>query len=177
MDALVCKLDSLFTVSSEIAGENVSPDISGLIGQYAHGNEPSHHVVYFYTLAGQPWKAADMLRRIYKEMYTTAPDGLCGNEDVGQMSAWYVLSTLGFYQIEPAGGRFYFGTPLFDSAEIALPEGKSFKIIADNNSEAHPYIQSIELNGKPYSKLYIDYKDIMAGGELRFVMGTEKKIW
>lgn len=177
MDALVSKLDSLFTVSSEIAGENVSPDISGLIGQYAHGNEPSHHVVYFYTLAGQPWKAADMLRRIYKEMYTTAPDGLCGNEDVGQMSAWYVLSTLGFYQVEPAGGRFYFGTPLFDSAEIALPEGKSFKIVAENNSEAHPYIQSIELNGKPYSKLYVDYKDIMAGGELRFVMGSEKKIW
>ncbi len=176
-EALLQKLDSLFTISSEISGENVSPDISGLIGQYAHGNEPSHHVVYFYTLAGQPWKAADLLRRIYKEMYTTETDGLCGNEDVGQMSAWYVLSTLGFYQVEPAGGRFIFGSPLFKSAEVAVGDGKTFRMIAENNSDENRYIQRVELNGRPYTKNYISYEDIMSGAELRFIMGSEKKLW
>lgn len=176
-EALVQKLDSLFLVSSEITGEDASPDISGLIGQYAHGNEPSHHVVYFYNLAGQPWKAADLLRRIYKEMYTTQPDGLCGNEDVGQMSAWYILSTLGFYQVEPAGGRYFFGSPLFKSAEIALPQGGSFKLVANGNSDRNRYIQRVSLNGRPYTKNYIDYKDIMAGGELVFEMGSQPKVW
>jgi len=176
-DALIQRLDSLFVVSSVVEGEDASPDISGLIGQYAHGNEPSHHIVYLYNLAGQPWKSADMLRRIYKEMYSTKPDGLCGNEDVGQMSAWYVLSTLGFYQVEPAGGRFFFGSPLFKSVEIALPEGKSFKVVAENNSDTNRYIQRVELNGCTYTRNYISYDDIMAGGELRFVMGSTPKLW
>lgn len=176
-EALIQKLDSLFVVSSNLEGEEVSPDISGLIGQYAHGNEPSHHVVYFYTLAGQPWKAADLLRRIYKEMYTTEPDGLCGNEDVGQMSSWYVLSTLGFYQVEPAGGRYFFGSPLWKSAEIIVGEGKTFTVVAEGNSDVNRYIQRVELNGRPYTKNYIDYKDIMAGGELRFIMGAQPKLW
>lgn len=172
-EALVGKLDSLFVVSSQLDGDNASKDISGLIGQYAHGNEPSHHIVYFYTLAGQPWKTADLLRRIYSEMYKVSPDGLCGNEDVGQMSAWYILSTMGIYQVEPAGGRYYFGSPLFKSAEIALPDGKSFRIVAENNSDSNRYIQSVELNGRPYERNFICYEDIMAGGELRFVMGSE----
>lgn len=176
-EALIQKLDSLFVVSSDVQGEDASPDISGLIGQYAHGNEPSHHIVYLYTLAGQPWKAADLLRRIYSEMYTTKPDGLCGNEDVGQMSAWYILSTLGFYQVEPAGGRYYFGSPLFDSAQISLPEGRTFKVVAQGNSDSCRYIQKVMLNGRPYTRNYIDYKDIMAGGELAFVMGDKPKLW
>ncbi|MCQ2139156.1 MAG: GH92 family glycosyl hydrolase [Bacteroidales bacterium] len=176
-EALIQKLDSLFVVSSEIVGENVSPDISGLIGQYAHGNEPSHHIIYFYTMAGQPWKAAKLLRRVYSEMYTTAEDGICGNEDVGQMSSWYILSTLGFYQVEPAGGRFWFGSPLFDKAEISVGDGKIFTVIAENNSSDNMYIQRVYLNGHPYTKGYIDYADIMAGGELRFVMGNTEKLW
>ncbi|MCQ2142095.1 MAG: GH92 family glycosyl hydrolase [Bacteroidales bacterium] len=174
-EALIQKLDSLFVVNSALEGD-ASPDISGLIGQYAHGNEPSHHIAYLYTLAGQPWKAADLLRRIYSEMYTTEPDGLCGNEDVGQMSAWYVLSTLGFYQVEPAGGRYFFGSPLFTKAEVAVGE-KTFTVVAEGNSDTNRYIQRVELNGHPYTKNYIDYKDIMAGGELRFVMGASQKLW
>lgn len=176
-EALVQKLDSLFLVSSQLEGEDASPDISGLIGQYAHGNEPSHHVVYFYNLVGQPWKAADLLRRIYKEMYTTEIDGICGNEDVGQMSAWYILSTMGLYQVEPAGGKYYFGSPLFKSAEIAVGEGKTFTITAKGNSDENRYIQRVYLNGRPYTKNYIGYADIMAGGELCFEMGNQPKLW
>ena len=175
-DALTANLDRLFSAKEEIEGENVSPDISGLIGQYAHGNEPSHHIIYFYTLAGQPWKTADLVRKVCSEQYTTAPDGLSGNEDVGQMSAWYILSSIGFYQVEPAGGRYFFGSPLFDEVALDLG-GKTFKVVAENNSDANRYIQRVFLNGKPYTKPYIDYADIMAGGELRFVMGTAHSLW
>ena len=176
-EALVQKLDSLFLVSSVLEGENASADISGLIGQYAHGNEPSHHVLYMYDLAGQPWKTAELVRRVCKELYTAAPDGLSGNEDVGQMSAWYILSAMGFYQIEPAGGRYWFGSPSFDKVSISLPEGKTFTIKAENNSSENIYIQRVYLNGHPYTKGYIGYEDIMAGGELTFVMGNEKQLW
>ena len=176
-EALVQKLDSLFLVSSELEGENASPDISGLIGQYAHGNEPSHHILYMYDLAGQPWKTAELVRRVLDEMYFAAPDGLSGNEDAGQMSAWYILSAMGFYQIEPAGGHYWFGSPIFDSASIALPEGKTFTIKAENNSEENKYIQRIYMNGRPYTKGYITYDDIMAGCEVTLVMGSEPKTW
>lgn len=175
-DRLLNKLDSLFVVSSELEGE-ASPDISGLIGQYAHGNEPSHHILYFYTMAGKPWKAADRIRETLSTMYKAAPDGLSGNEDAGQMSAWYILSSLGFYQVEPAGGRYWFGSPLFRDAEISLPGGKFFRVLAENVSDENRYIQSITLNGRPYTRGYIDYSDIMAGGVLRFVMGSEPKLW
>lgn len=175
--ALITKLDSLFTVSSEIKGEDASPDISGLIGQYAHGNEPSHHVVYFYNMLGQPWKTADLVRYICKELYTTTTDGLSGNEDAGQMSAWYVLSSMGIYQVEPAGGRFFFGSPIWDKAEISLPEGRSFTIEAPNNSSENKYIQRIYLNGRPYTKNYIDYADIISGGTLTLEMGSEHSLW
>ena len=117
-EALVRKLDSLFTVDSKITGQDSSPDISGFIGQYAHGNEPSHHILYFHTMLGQPWETADKVRYVLDSLYHDAPDGLSGNEDVGQMSAWYILSSLGFYQVEPAGGRYYFGSPLFDEASL-----------------------------------------------------------
>ena len=174
---LVKKLDSLFTVSSVVEGEEASPDISGLIGQYAHGNEPSHHVLYFYTMLGQPWKTADLVRRVMDELYTDQPDGLAGNEDVGQMSSWYILSAMGIYQVEPAGGRYWFGSPLFEKARIALPGGKSLTISAPGTSADNKYIQRVWLNGRPYTKPYISYADIMAGGELKFEMGSEPKIW
>lgn len=172
METLLTKLDSLFTVSSAIAGGETSPDISGLIGQYAHGNEPSHHILYFYTIAGYPWKTAEKVREVLNTMYHAAPDGLSGNEDVGQMSAWYVLSSLGFYQVEPAGGRYWFGSPLFDKVEIKVAGG-TFRIVADNNSDENIYIKSVRLNGRPYDKLYIDFRDIAAGGELVFEMSSE----
>ncbi|MCF0175811.1 MAG: glycoside hydrolase family 92 protein [Bacteroidales bacterium] len=174
---LLSKLDSLFIVDSRLDGEDASPDISGLIGQYAHGNEPSHHILYFYTMAGQPWKTADLVRRVLKEMYFVAPDGLSGNEDVGQMSAWYVLSSLGFYQVEPAGGRYFFGSPVFDKATINLEGGKKFTIVAENNSDENRYIQGVTLNGTPLKSAWIDYRDIMAGGELVFSMGSEQTLW
>lgn len=175
-EAFLEKLDSLFTVSSVLEGEDVSPDISGLIGQYAHGNEPSHHILYFYTMAGQPWKTADKVREVLSTLYSAAPDGLSGNEDVGQMSAWYILSSLGFYEVEPASGRYWFGSPLFDRAEIDVPGGK-FVMIAENNSDENRYIQSIILNGKPLEKGYIEYKDITSGGTLKIKMGPESVKW
>ena len=175
-DAFIGKLDSLFTVSSVIEGEETSPDISGLIGQYAHGNEPSHHILYFYTMAGQPWKTADKVREVLSTLYSTEPDGLSGNEDVGQMSSWYILSSLGFYQVEPASARYWFGSPLFDKAEIEVPGGR-FTIIAENNSGENRYIQSVTLNGKAYTKGYLSHGDIIAGGELVLKMGAEPKVW
>ncbi|MBQ0149764.1 MAG: GH92 family glycosyl hydrolase [Bacteroidales bacterium] len=169
------KLDSLFTVSSELE-EGASADISGLIGQYAHGNEPSHHILYIYTMAGQPWKTADLVNKVLHELYTTGKDGLSGNEDVGQMSSWYILSSMGFYQEEPAGGRFWFGYPLFDSVSIALPGGKSFDI-AVSGRENGGYIQSVKLNGKNHGKPYIMYDDIMAGGKLEITLGSAQTLW
>ena len=172
-EKLLEKLDKLFTVSSVVEGEETSPDISGLIGQYAHGNEPSHHILYFYTIAGQPWKTADRVRQVVSELYHAAPDGLSGNEDVGQMSAWYILSNLGFYEVEPGSGRYWFGTPLMDRAEIAVPGG-TFTIIARELSDKNRYVQKVFLNGKAYTKSYIPHSDIAAGGELLFVMGREQ---
>lgn len=169
-DAFVAKLDSLFVVEGNL-GDNASPDISGLIGQYAHGNEPSHHVVYLYNYAGKPYKAAPLLRRVLTELYRDEPDGLCGNEDVGQMSAWFVLSSMGIYQVEPAGGKYVIGSPLFDSATIHLPGGKEFTVTAKNNSPQNIYVQSAILNGRPYTKSYIGFSDIVGGGELQLVMG------
>ena len=170
------KLDSLFIVSSVIEGEETSPDISGLIGQYAHGNEPSHHILYFYTMAGQPWKTADKVREVLGTLYSAEPDGLSGNEDVGQMSSWYIMSSLGFYEVEPASGRYWFGSPVFDKAEIAV-DGGTFTITTEGNSDENRYIQSITLNGKAYTKGYIEHKDIAAGGELVIKMGAEPKVW
>ena len=175
-DAFIEKLDSLFIVSSVLEGEDISPDISGLIGQYAHGNEPSHHILYFYTMAGQPWKTADKVREVLETLYSAEPDGLSGNEDVGQMSAWYILSSLGFYQVEPGTDRYWFGSPVFDKAEIAV-EGGTFTITTENNSDENRYIRSITLNGKAYTKGYIEHKDIAAGGELVIRMGAEPKVW
>ena len=173
-EAFLSKLDSLFTIDSKLEGEDVSPDISGLIGQYAHGNEPSHHVAYFYTMAGEPDKTADLVRYILTELYSAAPDGLSGNEDVGAMSSWYILSSLGFYQVEPAGGRYFLGSPLFDEAVIRVAGGE-FTVRALNNSPENRYIKSIRLNGQPYDRWWIDFSDITAGGVLEIEMTDEQK--
>ncbi|WP_108821529.1 GH92 family glycosyl hydrolase [Dysgonomonas sp. Marseille-P4361] len=176
-EAFVQKLDSLFVVEGSL-GEHASPDISGLIGQYAHGNEPSHHVVYMYPYVGQPWKSADLARRVMSELYHDQPAGLSGNEDVGQMSAWYVLSAMGFYQVEPAGGKYIFGSPILDEAIVKVKNGKIFRVVAKNNSVENKYIQSVTLNGKVYDKYYIDFKDIEGGGLLEFEMGnTPSETW
>ena len=168
----VSKLDSLFIVNGDM-GADASPDITGLIGQYAHGNEPSHHILYMYNYVGQPWKGADKIRYVLSNLYHDDFDGLSGNEDVGQMSAWYILSSVGFYQVDPAGGRYVFGSPLFDEATLNVGNGKTFRVVAHNNSSENKYIQSAKLNGKPYTRSYIDFKDIVRGGTLEFVMGNK----
>ena len=174
--AFVTKLDSLFIVEGSL-GDNASPDVSGLVGQYAQGNEPSHHVIYMYNYIGQPWKAAQMLRRMMKEMYTTQPDGLSGNEDVGQMSAWYVLSSVGLYQVEPSGGKFIIGSPLFDKATLNLGDGKTFTVRTVNNSDKNIYVQKVTLNGKAYNKTYINFNDMKRGGTLVLTMGAKPSKW
>lgn len=169
-DKFLAKLDEFFVAEGDM-GEHASNDITGLIGQYAHGNEPSHHIAYLYTMLGQPDKTAKLVRHIMGEFYTTKPDGLIGNEDVGQMSAWYVLSAMGFYQVNPADGKFIFGSPELDEATIKLPGNKTFTIKAENNNKENIAIKSKTLNGKPYEKEYISYQDIMNGGELVLQMG------
>ena len=168
----VSKLDSLFIVNGDM-GADASPDITGLIGQYAHGNEPSHHILYMYNYVGQPWKGAEKIRYVLANLYHDDFDGLSGNEDVGQMSAWCILSSVGFYQVDPAGGRYVFGSPLFDEATLNVGNGKTFRVVAHNNSSENKYIQSAKLNGKPYTRSYIDFKDIVRGGTLEFVMGNK----
>lgn len=171
-DRFVAKLDSLFVADGDM-GEHASADISGLIGMYAHGNEPSHHVAYLYAYAGQQWKTAEKVSYIQHAFYTDRPEGIIGNEDCGQMSAWHVLSALGFYQVNPSNGVFVFGSPRFQKATVNLPEGKSFEIEAPDVSRENKYIRSVQLNGRPYTKSYITYEDIMKGGTLTFEMGSE----
>ena len=183
----VKRLDSLFIADSQL-NEDAQPDISGLIGQYAHGNEPSHHIVYLYALMGQPRKTAALVRRIQRELYTDQPAGLCGNEDVGQMSAWYILSALGFYQVEPCGGRYVMGSPLVQDATLQVGAGKTFEIHVHGASEKAIYIKRVLLNGQPlpactafkacteklpkgYTAPFIlRHEDIMQGGTLDVFM-------
>jgi predicted alpha-1,2-mannosidase len=164
------KLDSLFLVKSDL-NEGASIDITGMIGQYAHGNEPSHHILYLYPFVGEQWKTAEKVRTVFDRFYNTSPNGLIGNEDCGQMSAWYIFSSLGFYPVNPVNGIFVFGSPLADEVNVKLNNGKAFNIKAKNNSDQNKYIQSILLNGKPYTKSYITYEQIMQGGELIYSMG------
>lgn len=174
--AFMSKLDSLFFVEGW-AGDNASPDMSGMTGQYAHGNEPSHHVIYMYNYAGRPDKAAPLLRKMLNEMYLDQPDGLSGNEDVGQMSAWYILSSVGLYQVDPVGGRFVIGSPLFDKATVNVGGGKTFTVVAKNNSDTNIYVQSARLNGKTLKNSYVDFNDIRHGGTLELVMGPKPSKW
>lgn len=171
-EAFAAKLDSLFTIEGDM-GEQASGDISGLIGQYAHGNEPGHHTVYLYPYVGQQWKTARLVRRILGEMYTDRPDGLAGNEDCGQMSSWYVLSAMGFYPVNPALGIYVLGSPAFDRVTLRTHGGKRFTVIAENNSEENIYIQSAELDGRPYPYSYIRHADLLRGGTLRLKMGPK----
>ena len=172
------KLEQLFTESSEITGDNVSSDISGLVGQYAHGNEPSHHIAYMYNFANKPWKTQYWVREILKTQYNTTPEGLSGNEECGQMSAWYVFSAMGLYPYNPASGEYQIGSPLFDSSTIKISEEISFTIKAENFSDENKYIQSATLNGKEFKRTSISHKEIIQGGILQFIMGdTPNKNW
>jgi len=169
-ESFAARLDELFTVSSETSGID-QPDVSGLIGQYAHGNEPSHHMAYLYNYAAIPWKTQERVREILDTMYGDTPDGLCGNEDCGQMSAWYVFSALGFYPVCPGSDVYVIGSPLFREAELRLDNGKTFRITADGSSAKNMYIRGARLNGKEYTRSWLRHGDIMSGGELVLEMG------
>lgn len=168
-EACTARLDSLFLAPSTIDGDP-SPDISGMIGQFAHGNEPSHHILYLYTMMGEPHKTAERVREVMETLYHNDFDGLSGNEDMGQMSAWYIMSAIGFYQVEPASGRYWFGSPIVDKAVLTVENG-TFTVETINNSAENIYLKSIKLNGKPYDKPYINHSDIAKGGTLTFEMG------
>ena len=176
-DKYEAKLDSLFNTAIELSGRHQS-DITGLIGQYAHGNEPSHHMAYLYNYVGKPWKTQSIVRHIMDDLYTNNPDGLSGNEDCGQMSAWYVLSAMGFYPVTPGTDKYVIGSPIFDSITINLENGNKFRIITIDNSSLNIYIQSVTYNGEPWTKSFITHKMIMDGGDLVFEMGEfPNKIW
>ena len=167
------KLDTLFTTESVLRGENVSLDITGLIGQYAHGNEPSHHIAYLYNYAGQPWKTQYWTSYIMDSLYTSQIDGLSGNEDCGQMSAWYIFSCLGFYPVNPVSLTYQIGSPQFAEISIQVAGGKEFEVTTESLEPDNPYIQSATLNGEPLERSYLRHSEIMAGGNLHFVMGPE----
>ena len=164
-------LDSLFFGNAKMSGRE-QVDLTGIIGQYAHGNEPGHHAPYLYNYVGQPWKTQQVVRRILAELYTDAPDGLCGNEDCGQMSAWYVMSAMGLYTIAPGSNRYDLGSPIFDEVKMHLENGKTFTIICKNQSKGNIYIQSIKKNGERYEFPLITYNDIANGSTFEFVMGS-----
>ena len=166
------KLDAMF-MADETLNEGASADITGMIGQYAHGNEPSHHTLYLYAYAGQQYKTAEKVRQVCREFYTLSPDGLIGNEDCGQMSAWYIFTSLGFYPVHPTAGIYVFGSPLCHEAVIHTVSGKDFRVIARNNSDRNIYIQSVTFNGEPYDRSWISHDMIMNGGELVFDMGDK----
>ena len=170
------KLDTLFSTSSEIEGDEASADISGLIGQYAHGNEPSHHIAYLYTYAGQPWKTQKLVDQILNEFYSTKPDGIIGNEDCGQMSAWYILNAMGFYQVAPGTPVYTIGRPVFDKVEIPLEKGKNFTIITENNNAENMYVQEFYLNDVKQKNLFFNHSDIKKGSTLKIVMGNNPKV-
>ena len=176
-DKFAAKLDSMFTYIP--AGNEELPIFStGMIGQYAHGNEPSHHVIYLYNKVRQPWKAQKYAAEVMHKLYFNAPAGLCGNEDCGQMSAWYVFSAMGFYPVNPVSGEYEIGTPLFPEMRLNLKNGKTFTVLAPNVSRENIYIQSVKVNGKPYDKSYITHQQIMDGATIEFVMGNQPgEIW
>jgi predicted alpha-1,2-mannosidase len=176
-EQLATMLDSVFGTSSVLRG-HAQDDISGMIGQYAHGNEPSHQIAYEYDYVGQPWKTQAMIRRIDNELYRDQPDGLAGNEDCGQMSAWYVLSALGIYEVCPGSDQYAIGSPLAEKAVIHLENGKTFTIKAKHNKKENVYIASAKLNGADYTRSYLTYEDIAKGGEIEFEMSDKpNKNW
>lgn len=175
---LVDKLDQVFDAKVDPKVFEHMEDITGLIGWYAHGNEPSHHVAYLYAYAGQPWRTQERLKQIMASQYAPRPDGLAGNDDLGQMSAWYVFTALGFYPVAPASNEYVIGRPFVPRATLQLPNGKRFSVIADGLDEAHTYIGRATLNGKPLDRAYLRHDEILAGGELRFTMQAQPdKAW
>ena len=176
-DAFVGKLDSLFTVSSQLEGEATSADITGLIGQYAHGNEPSHHITHMYNYVNRPWRTQELVDSVLYNQYFNAPDGLSGNEDCGQMSAWYILNSMGFYQVCPGKPVYSIGRPLFEEVTINLPDRKTFVIRTHNNSKTNKYIESVLLNGKPLDVPFFTHNDIVRGGTMEITMSSVPTEW
>jgi len=177
-DKLLAKLDEVFDAKVDPKIFAHMEDITGLIGWYAHGNEPSHHVAYLYAAAGQPWRTQQRLGAIMRSQYAPRPDGLAGNDDLGQMSAWYVFTALGFYPVAPGSNEYIIGRPFLPRATLNLPNGKRFTVIADGLDDAHPYIGRALLDGKPLQRAFLRHQEIMAGGELRFTMqGEPNREW
>ncbi|MEB1527619.1 GH92 family glycosyl hydrolase [Xanthomonas sp. WHRI 7945] len=172
-DKLLARLDQVFEAKVDPKVFEHMEDITGLIGWYAHGNEPSHHVAYLYAYAGQPWRTQARLQQIMRSQYAARPDGLAGNDDLGQMSAWYVFTALGFYPVAPASNQYIIGRPFLPHATLALPNGKRFSVVAEGLDDAHPYIGSVTLNGRPLDRAFLRHEEIMAGGELRFTLQAE----
>ncbi len=175
-DKLIAAMDELFTTESKVDG-HVS-DMTGFVGQYVHGNEPSHHITYIYNYLGQPWKTQELTRRMMEEMYQDTPEGISGNEDCGQMSAWYIMTALGLYEVCPGSMEYTFTTPLFDKVTLRLASGKELVISADNPAR-NKYIQSVEFNGRVLDRSYITFEELMAGGELHFTLSStpNKELW
>jgi predicted alpha-1,2-mannosidase len=175
-DKFVARLDEMFDTTEIIPNLKMIPDVTGVIGMYSHGNEPDHHVAYLYNYAGQPWKTQTRVRQIASELYTNVPGGICGNDDCGQISAWYVFTAMGFYPVDPVSGNYILGSPLFDEITLKLDSkfatGKSFTVIAKNNSSLNPYIQSAMLNGQTITRSWISHAEITAGGKLVLTMGA-----
>ena len=165
------KLDTFFTFKDY--PKDMNGNASGFIGQYAHGNEPSHHCAYLYDYGGQPWKTQFYVQKIMNELYDNSPAGLCGNEDCGQMSAWYVFSAMGFYPLNPASGRYMIGSPAMKKTVLTFENGNSFTVLAPNVSDKNIYIKAVKLNDKVYDKTYILHQDLMKGGKLEFIMDSK----
>lgn len=174
-DSFLAKLDELFNQPSTLPAD-APPDIAGLVGQYAQGNEPSHHIAYLYVYAGQPHKTQQRVRMLMETMYSPTPDGLQGNEDVGQMSAWYIMSSMGFYPVDPVSGNYIFGTPLFDNVKLQLGKGKQLEIVAHRDAPSDQYIQSVTFNGKPYTRSWFNHRDIVNGARIEFKLGSQPNL-
>ncbi len=176
--ATVKKLDAMFDFDTSKLDYSHAEDIAGLIGQYIHGNEPSHHVAYLYAFAGAPWRTQERLKQIVESQYKTTPQGLSGNDDLGQMSAWYVFTSLGFYPVAPGSNQYVIGRPFVDRATLTLPNGKRFTIVADGLSDANRYVGAVTLDGKPLDRVWIGHDEILRGGTLRFTMrATPNRDW
>jgi predicted alpha-1,2-mannosidase len=171
---LITKLDAMFDAKVDPKQYADVEDISGMIGQYIHGNEPSHHLAYLYDYAEAPWRTQERLRQIVDSQYRPAPDGLVGNDDLGQMSAWLIFTSLGFYPVAPGSNQYVIGRPFVDQATLHLPNGKTLTIVAKNLSDTNAYIQSVTLNGKPLHRSFLWHKELMDGGVLRFVMSNKE---
>lgn len=175
---LIAKLDAMFDAKIDAHDYAAVEDISGMIGQYIHGNEPSHHLAYLYDYAGSPLRTQERLRQIVESQYRPAPDGLVGNDDLGQMSAWLIFTSLGFYPVAPGSNEYVIGRPFVNEATLNLPSGKHFRIVAEGLSDSNAFIQAVTLNGAPLKRMYLRHEEIMAGGELRFVMKPKSEaIW